>query len=132
MAGFNPYAQYQAVQYNTAGQGVLILKTYDAAIRFCQNARECMVQEKANEKGELLTKAFDIVAELRKSLRPESGGEIYTYLERAYEFTCRQITLANVLNNTENLDNALLILTNLRDAWREIVHKERLSVVDIG
>ena len=33
-APINPYSEYEAVQFNTAGQPQLVLMTYDGAIRF--------------------------------------------------------------------------------------------------
>ncbi len=125
MGVFNPYAQYQKVMYNTADQGSLILMTYDAAIRFCQSGKDCINSDDIVSKGRWLSKAFDCVAELRKSLRPDAGGDIAKHLNDAYAFVSRQITLANVNSNTEPLDNALLVLGNLRGAWKEIIQKER-------
>lgn len=129
MSTHNPYAQYRDVKIGTSDQGALILMLYDGAIRFCQGAKDCINEEdKSTEKGRLLLRAYDVVAELRKSLRPVQGGEITDNLDKAYAFINRQITLANVLSKEENLDNALLMLTELRDAWRQVIRKERNSL----
>ena len=125
MASFNPYMQYQKVQFGTADQGTLILMSYDGAIRFCQAAKDCMTKADDAGRGLWLTKAFDVVGELRKPLRMEIGGEVAENLNEAYAFISRQITLANVMNKIRHLENALMVLENLREAWSEIIPKER-------
>lgn len=125
----NPYAQYRNVKINTSDRGALILLLFDGAIRFCQGAKDCINErDQATEKGRLVLKAYDIVAELRKSLRPVQGSELTDELDKTYAFITRQLTLANVLNKEEHLDNALLMLTDLRDAWRQVVRQERETV----
>jgi len=108
MATFNPYDQYLNVQFGTADQGTLILMTFDGAIRFCR------------------------LAELRKSLKPEMGGEMADQLSKTYEFICHQITLANVFNRKENLKNALTVLERLRETWKEIIQERRQSAAGAG
>ncbi len=125
MPGFNPYSQYQKVKYDTSDQGKLILKAYDGAIRFCRAGRECIESGDTAGKGNWLTRAFDVVGELRKCLRPEEGGEVAESLNKAYAFVSHQITMANVFNKTEHLDNALLVLTDLRGAWRAVIDRGR-------
>jgi flagellar protein FliS len=123
MASFNPYNQYLNVQFGTTDQGKLILMAYDGAIRFCRTAEECIASDDKQGKGMWLTRAFDTVAELRNSLRPEVGGELAEHLNKAYIFINNQITLANVMNRPEYIQNALTMLESLRDAWREVVHQ---------
>ncbi|MFH0766378.1 MAG: flagellar export chaperone FliS [Calditrichota bacterium] len=127
MPGFNPYLQYRDVKYNTADQGVLIMTSFDGAIRFCRLAKECLERGEAAERGKWLVKAFDVVTELRKSVKPTGNGEIARHLDEAYTYIGRQLTLANVMNRLENLNNALMLLESMRDAWREVVHKERAA-----
>jgi len=132
MATFNPYDQYINVKFNTADQGALILMTFDGAIRFCQKAEEMLKRGDNIGKGKWLTQAFDAVAELRKSLRPDIGGEIAVQLSRTYEFVCHQITLANVFNRLENLNNAMTVLIKLRHTWHEIIQEKRQAAASAG
>jgi len=121
----NPYQAYLNVQFETADQGTLILMTYDGAIRFCRTAIHCMDQEDKNGKGEWLAKAFDVVGELRRSLRPDIGGELAKNLDQLYAFITRQITLANLTGKKEYAETAATMLEQLRDAWRQIVKEQR-------
>ncbi len=125
MASFNPYDQYLNIQFGTADQGTLILMTFDGAIRFCNEARECMKKQDDIGKGKWLTQAYDTVAELRKSLKPDVDENLVEQLSKAYEFICHQITLANVLNREEHVGNALTVLEQMRTAWREIIQQQR-------
>ncbi len=132
MATFNPYDQYLNVQFGTADQGTLILMTFDGAIRFCRLAELHMERDDRIGKGKWLAQAFDTVAELRKSLKPEMGGEMADQLSKTYEFICHQITLANVFNRKENLKNALTVLERLRETWKEIIQERRQSAAGAG
>jgi flagellin-specific chaperone FliS len=46
-------------------------------------------------------------------------------LDAAYAFVTRQITLANVTGKREHIENAVTVLEQLRDAWRQIVKESR-------
>lgn len=122
MASFNPYEQYLNVQFQTADQGKLILMAYDGALRYCRLAQSALQEGNKAAKGDALARAYDIVAELRSSLRPDLGGEIAQHLNRAYTFIANQITLANVMNRSEYIGNAILMLEKMREAWQEIVN----------
>jgi len=123
----NPYQSYLNVQYSTVDQGSLILMTYDAAIRFCRTAIRCIDQSDRIGKGDALGKAFEIVGELRRSLRPGIGGDVAKSLNETYAFISRQITLANVTSKREYAENAAIMLEQLRDAWRQIIKQQRQS-----
>ncbi len=125
MAYSDPYNQYLNVQFGTADQGTLIMMVIDGSIRFCDTARDCIKNNDAIGKGEWLSRAYDSVSELRKSLRPDVGGDIAKQLSKSYEFICRQITIANVMNSVEPLENALTVLGALKDAWSEVIRNDR-------
>ena len=121
MAVPNPYQTYMNVRLETADQGTLILMLYDAAIRFCKAGDQALLESDKALKGEWLNKAFCAVGELRRSLRPDVGGDVAKQLDQAYAFITRQITLANVTGKREHVENAINFLEQLRDAWRQIV-----------
>ncbi len=125
MSAPNPYQSYMNVQFETADQGTLILMMYDAAIRFCKAGDQALIDPDKSIKGEWLNKAFGVVGELRRTLRPDVGGEIAKQLDSAYAFVTRQITLANVTGKREYIENAITVLEQLREAWRTIVKESR-------
>ena len=132
MGSFDPYAQYLNVQFSTSEQGTLILMTYDGAIRFCRAAEQCIASGDKAGKGKWLARAFDTVAELRKSLRPEVGGKVVEHLNQAYAFIGHQITMANLYNRPEHIQNAVTVLERLRDTWRDVINRQRRAAATSG
>ncbi len=125
MTAANPYQNYLNVQFETADQGTLILMLYDAAIRFCKAGDQALLDSENAVKGEWLNKAFGVVGELRRSLRPDVGGDVAKQLDQAYAFITRQITLANVTGKREHIEHAVKVLEDLREAWRQIIKESR-------
>ncbi|RJP79942.1 MAG: flagellar export chaperone FliS [Candidatus Zixiibacteriota bacterium] len=124
MSQYNPYQTYTQVQVETSDQKKLILMVYDAAARFCREARSAMDRGDVNGKGYAIQRAYDAIAELRKSLNMEAGGEVASSLNKLYAFLGHQLTLANLNNDREVLDSVLTVLTDLRGTWAQAFEKE--------
>ncbi len=124
MSWFNPYETYNQVQVETADQKKLILMVYDAATRFCREAREAIASGNVQSKGIAIQKAYDAIAELRKSLDLERGKEVAESLNKLYAFLGHQLTLANLNNDTEMLDSVITVLTDMRQTWVMAFEKE--------
>jgi flagellar protein FliS len=128
MSWFNPYETYNQVQVETADQKKLILMVYDAATRFCREAREAIASGNVQSKGIAIQKAYDAIAELRKSLDLERGKEVAESLNKLYAFLGHQLTLANLNNDTEMLDSVITVLTDMRQTWVMAFEKEAKMV----
>lgn len=125
---YTPAQKYREMQFQTADQVKLILAAYDASLRFCRNGGECMEKGDVTGKSQWLTRAYEVVAELHRSLKPVQGGTtILNALDEAYSFIEHQITRANVIGDRDALQNAILVLEGLRDAWNEIIRIKRES-----
>ncbi len=124
MSWYNPYEIYSQVQIETADQKKLILMVYDAATRFCREAREAILSGNVRSKGLAIQKAYDAIAELRKSLNMERGKEVAESLNKLYAFLGHQLTLANLNNDTEVLDSVITVLNDMRDTWVTAFEKE--------
>jgi flagellar protein FliS len=94
---------------------------YDGAIRFSQEAKKKLESKDLEGKGFYIGKAHSTISELRASLNLEKGGEVAHSLNKLYSFMSRQLTLANFKNDPRPLDLVIKLLTELRDAWREVV-----------
>lgn len=129
MGYFNPYESYSQVQVETADQKKLILMVYDAATRFCKEAREAITAGNVQVKGIAIQKAYDAIGELRKSLNMERGKEVAESLNKLYAFLGHQLTLANLNNDTEVLDSVITVLNDMRNTWVTAFEKES-AVVD--
>ena len=124
MSQFNPYSVYSQIQIETSDQKKLILMVYDAAARFCREARTALSSGDVDNKGRAIQKAFDAISELRKSLNMDKGGEVAQSLNKLYAFLGHQLTIANLNNDAEVLDSVITVLTDLRSTWVEAFEKE--------
>ena len=130
MGFYNPYLTYNQIQVETSDQKKLILMVYDAATRFCREARQAITSGNVANKGVAIQKAYDAIAELRKSLDMQRGQEVAQSLNKLYAFLGHQLTLANLNNDTEVLDSVITVLSDLRTTWVEIFEKETEPAVD--
>jgi len=111
---------YKKMQIETANPATLILMLFDRAIVLLDKAKNEILENQYEEKGYSLTKANEIIAELAASLDMEKGGEIATSLSRLYNFVMREIIDADMNLNTNAIDNARRIVSELRESWVRI------------
>jgi len=113
-------AQYQAVyrqvQVGTSGREKLIVMLYNGAIVALQKARELIHVRDYIGKGKAIFKAQDIVMELSLCLN-EDYGTFATNLRRLYAYIYRRLSEANTEADPLPVEEALCLLTGLRDAW---------------
>ncbi|MGL6175579.1 MAG: flagellar export chaperone FliS [Vibrionaceae bacterium] len=98
------------------------------AIERLIQAKIAIEQKNTALKGEKIGKALDIVVNLRACLSMEDGGEIAQNLDALYDYIIRQVSIANLENNTLLLDEAVVILREIKSAWEQIPEKYRNSV----
>ncbi len=100
----------------------LVLILYESAIAACAKARELFGPGRRNETCEALIRAQNMVRELRNSL-DMSRGEIAQGLYRLYSFVIQRLVEANVQHKREHIDEAMRILTELKQTWIEAIEK---------
>lgn len=106
---------------------------YDGAINFTRIAQERLLVKDVPGKGIYIGKALAIVTELMNTLNHEVGGEIAAHLEQLYLYLMDEYTKANMSYEMAHLENAVKILTILRDTWKEaaeIVQRERVALLN--
>lgn len=113
--------QYRSTQVNTAAPEKILLMLYDGAINFTRIAIEKINAGDRAGKGMYISKAQAIVAELMNTLNHDIGGEVAKRLEQLYIFIIDQFIDANINNSTRPLENALRIMTMLRDTWVDAI-----------
>lgn len=116
-----PFNQYQNTQVSTSSPEKLLLMLYDGAINFTRIALDKMEKKDIAGKGLYIGKAQAIVSELMNTLNHEVGGDISRQLERLYLYIIDEYLAANINNSPRSLQNALKILTVLRDTWVEAI-----------
>ena len=127
-----PFNQYQNTQVNTSSPERLLVMLYDGAINFTKIALDRMEKKDVAGKGKFIGKAQAIVSELMNTLNHEVGGDISCRLEQLYIYIIDEYIAANINNSPRALENALRILTVLRDTWVEAIEiwrKEREALV---
>ncbi len=113
--------EYLEVQVRTATPDHLLLMLLDGAVRFAEGAREKLARGDREGKHELLVKTQNIVLELIQTLNPAIGEKVYGGLTGLYRFIYRRLVEANIEESAQKLEEALKILLNLRETWRQAV-----------
>ena len=120
------YAQIDIeTSVNTATPLQLIIILYDGALSAISAAKGQMQQMKYAEKGRLISKAVGIIEGLRAVLDHERGGEISRNLNDLYEYMNRILTMANLKNEPDKLDEISGLLNELREAWAILAIREK-------
>lgn len=109
------------MQVRTAAPDQLLLMLLDGAVRFAEGAREKLTRGDRQGKHDLLVKTQNIVLELIQTLKPEIGEKIYGGLTGLYRFIYRRLVEANIEDSPEKLGEALKILIDVRETWRQAV-----------
>lgn len=115
--GTQAYLQTQ-VQSRTPVELVVML--YDGAIKFLGQARDAMASGDLVGKRHALSRGLAIIQELQNMLNMEAGGEIATRLDGLYTYIQGRCYEANAQRSADGLDEAIKLLTPLRDAWADI------------
>ena len=110
---------YTRVNVETASQGKLIVMLFNGAIKRAEEAKRQLVRGNRQEAHNNLIRAQDIVAELRGALNMKAG-ELAHNLDRIYEYFQHLLITANVRKDAEPIDQAVELMTTMRDAWAEL------------
>lgn len=109
---------------NSASPVRLIVLLYEGAMGAIASAKLEMGSNNVSAKARLITRAIDIINGLRAALDPGKGGEIAESLENLYEYMVRQLTMANLKNDPEVLDEVHRLLAELHSAWLSLAEQE--------
>lgn len=114
---------YFQTQMTTTTQGDVLLSLYDAAIRFLTEAKERIDAKDPAGKGNLISKALDIIAELDGTLNIEKGKDLAQNLHQLYFFCSKHLLMANLKMSKPMIDEVIKILAGLRDAYSQIANQ---------
>ncbi|OMQ05950.1 flagellar export chaperone FliS [Lawsonia intracellularis] len=113
---------YVEAQFNTTGQGEVLLLLYDGAIKFLNQAKEKILEKDFGAKGILISKALDVISELESSLNMNLGGEIAENLHNLYVLCTTRLLQANLKLDIKLIDSVIDVLAGLRSAYAEILN----------
>ena len=125
----NPFKAYTQTGVLTANRETILLMLYNGAIRFLKMAITASESSQTNEKNLYVGKAMDIVNELRASLNHKGDEQIASSLESLYEFIQDRLLKGSIENNVSHLNEALGILTTLKDGWEAAVQSLKNQAV---
>lgn len=111
---------YFQTQVTTTTQGDLLILLFDGALKFLKQAKERMEAKDYAQKGILISKALDVLAELQASLNAQKGGEIAENLRKLYLLCSTKLLMANMNMNQALVDEVMQILSGIRDAFAQI------------
>ncbi len=112
--------RYREMEILGASREMLVVKMYEGAIRFTRLARQHHDRGAMGDRGIAISRALAIVQELRVSLDHEIGGEITANLDALYDFAIDRLLEANTRGRADALDEVLIVLSRLSEAWVEI------------
>jgi len=98
----------------------LIVILYDAAIRSCEDARDCMEHNDKSGLKQSIEKCSAIISELQTSLNLKEGGEIASRLNDLYNYMKANLLRAGDEQKPDLIVEVNRLLENLRSAWRRI------------
>ena len=97
---------------------------YDGALRFTREAKDAIGRGDIRKRGDAISRALAILSELQSTLDMTSGGDIAASLDDLYGFVRDRLLDASVRQDARPLDDALRVLTNLREAWGQVSVQE--------
>ena len=116
---------YKAQSVQTASPGKLVLMLFDGYLRFTTAAKNSFNEEDLTKKNEginnNLIRAQNIVTELQSSLDMSVPGELPGTLYRLYDYVLHQLQQANLQKNPEPISEADKVISELREAWAEML-----------
>lgn len=116
--------QYTTHTAQTATPGQLVVMLYDGFLRFAGQGKAAMERGDLGEAGKRLTRAQDIVTELRVSLDMTQGA-VSQNLASIYEYVGERLTAARLSQDTAQIDEAVRHMSELRSAWVQIAATAR-------
>lgn len=120
-------------QLSAASPHKVIQMLMAGAIERLVQGKAAMAQGNIAVKGERLGKALDIVISLRTCLSMDDGGDVAQNLDQLYEFMISQISLANMENNPQSIDDVIDILREIKSAWDQIPNEyHNLTAAELG
>lgn len=110
--------RYTQIRNSTSTPGELLIALYDGLFRFMNGARICIEKKEMGRARELLSKAYAVVSELYIALDHEVAPELCEQLEGLYGFAMDRLTTCSRKGDINALDEAIRVLTPLREAWK--------------
>lgn len=110
----------------TATPEELTLMLYEGAIKFMNIGKYSIENKDLERAHSSLVRAQDIILELNYSL--DMNYEISKELRDLYDFVLSKLVDANIKKDSKAVDEALTIVTDMRDTWKEVMKQIKQKV----
>lgn len=118
--------KYKQNSIMTATPEELTLMLYDGAIKF-MNIGKYSIENKDLEKAHSsLMRAQDIILELNYTL--DMSYDVSHGLRELYDFVISKLVDANINKDTKAVDDALTVVNEMRDTWKEVIRQIKQKV----
>jgi len=105
---------------------------YEYAVLRVQEARESLARGDIAGRARAVSKTIAILGELETCLDHKRGGAIASNLARLYRYMRDRLTLANVKQADEPLEEVEALLATLSEAWQAIAGERAGAPADWG
>lgn len=120
-AAIKSYAKvHNRTNVEVASPHRLIDMLYEGAIERITQAKGALEYGKIDIKGAKINSAVSIVGGLRECLNTDAGGELASNLDNLYVYIQTLLARAHAHNDPSKLEEAITLLADLRDAWKQI------------
>ncbi|OTN75088.1 flagellar protein FliS [Enterococcus sp. 8G7_MSG3316] len=113
----NNYLQNQVM---SASPNKLIEMLLQAAVKHVKLAQMAINDRQPAQAHQQLTKAQNIILELRYSLDTEQGGAIAAELDQLYRFMYDELVQANIQKDPKPTEHVAGLLAELLESWQTI------------
>lgn len=123
MAINNPYAAYKNNSINTSSPGELTLMLYNGCLKFIEQAKRALAENKVEEKNTAVQKAQAIITELMLTL--DTSVPVAENMMTLYDFANSRLIDGNIKNDSVMFDEAADIIREFRDTWKQVIQLNR-------
>ena len=112
------YAAYSQNNISIESPEKLIEMLYEGILRFASLAKRAIDAKNIEKKSYWINRTVAIFSELLSTINHDTG-DISDYLTGLYLYQIESLSIANIENNTKNIDQVLHVTKELLQAWRE-------------
>lgn len=121
------YNAYSQNQVGIESPQKLIEMLYEGILRFCARAKVVIRNEDIEQRVYFVKRTTAIFIELINTLNYEKGGEVAHYLSGLYTREIQLLSLANLENNEDRINEVINVTKGLLEAWREVHNNETVA-----
>ncbi|EAK3315744.1 flagellar export chaperone FliS [Campylobacter jejuni] len=121
------YNAYSQNQVGIESPQKLIEMLYEGILRFCARTKVAIRNEDIEQRVYFVKRTTAIFIELINTLNYEKGGEVAHYLSGLYTREIQLLSLANLENNEDRINEVINVTKGLLEAWREVHNNETVA-----